>query len=195
MNRNIPIWVLLMCLLLRALFTMVFGWSVKSTLAGSDRSGGFGEVAVMVASFPTLAKSVFIDVTADTDESIRTPRSSADLSGFVELKARHGIDVKGLVMRADTTHYQANPGWRILVGAFTIDGKVKNAALALSPELEIAKIWVFTEDMIDSEEPLPANVCHSRSTARGPSRGGLSQLKNYLGNPGRFTVRSHQDRA
>ena len=157
MNRNIPIWVLLLCLLFGALFTMVFGWSVKSTLAGSDRSGRFGKAAVMVASFPTLAKSVFIDVREDTDEPVRAPRSSADLSGFVELKTRHGIDVKGLVMRAEMTHYQAHPGWRILVGAFTIDGEVKNAALALSPELEIAKVWVLTEDVIDGKEPSPPN--------------------------------------
>ena len=157
MNKSsIPVWLFLLCALLGALFTMVFGWSVKSTLAGSDRSGWFGDAAVAIASFPSLAKTVFTDVRVDTvdkDKQIRVPRTSASLSEFAAIKAKPGIDVKGLVVCADMAALSRASGWRILVGAFTIDGEVKNAALALSPELEIVKVWVLTEDEIDGKEP------------------------------------------
>lgn len=158
MSRNVPMWVFLLCLLLGALFTMVFGWSIKSTLAGSDRSGRFGEAAIAIASFPTLAHSVFTTIRVDTigkDELIRVPRPSAKLPEFTAINSKVGIDVKGLLMRADIAELSRKLGWRILVGAFTIDGEVKNAALALSPKYEIVKIWNLTEDSIDGNEPRP----------------------------------------
>lgn len=145
-------------MLLGALFTMVFGWSVKSTLAGKDTSGVLGKTAVLIASFPTTVKSVFTDIRVDTvarDETIRVPAASADLTTFSEISARPGIDVRGLVMRADMSALSQAPGWRILVGAFTIDGEIKNAALALSPELEISWIWFLTEEEVNGKKPLP----------------------------------------
>jgi len=157
-NKAVPVWVLLLCLLLGALFTMVFGWSVKSTLASSDSSNYFGKAAVMIASFPTTVKTVFTDVKVDTlskDETIRVPRTRADLTNFIAINAQPGIDVKGLVMRADMTALSRTPGWRILIGAFTIEGEVKNAALALSPELEITRIWILTEDATGDKKPRP----------------------------------------
>jgi len=158
MDKHIPVWVFLLTLLLAALFTMVFGWSIKSTLGGSDRSGSFGKVAVMIASFPTLAKSVFTDVridVVDTDELIRVPRTTVDLSEFTSIDSRLGLDVQGLLVRADITHNQIIPGWRILVGVFTINDEVKNAALALSPELEVTNIWILTEDATNEMKPAP----------------------------------------
>ena len=158
MNKAVPVWVLLLCLLLGALFTMVFGWSVKSTLAGNDSSSYFGKAAVMIASFPTMVKTVFTDVKVDTvskDETIRVPRTRADLTNFAAIRARPGIDVKGLVMHADPAAILRAPGWRILVGVFTIDGEVKNAALALSPDLEITRIWHLTESAIGDKQPRP----------------------------------------
>lgn len=158
MNKAVPVWVLLLCLLLGALFTMVFGWSVKNTLAGNDPSGYLGRAAVAIASFPTTVKSVFTDIKVDTvgkDETIRVPRTRTDLTNFVTINAQHGLDVKGLVMRANMAELSTVPGWRILIGAFTIDGEVKNAALALSPELEITRIWLLTEDAIGNKKPRP----------------------------------------
>lgn len=158
MNKAVPVWVLLLCILLGALFTMVFGWSVKNTLAGNDPSGYLGRAAVAIASFPTTVKSVFTDIKVDTvgkDETIRVPRTRTDLTNFVTINAQHGLDVKGLVMRANMAELSTVPGWRILIGAFTIDGEVKNAALALSPELEITRIWLLTEDAIGNKKPRP----------------------------------------
>jgi hypothetical protein len=155
-NKTVPVWVLLLCLLLGALFTMLFGWSVKSTLAGGDNSGYLGKAAVMIASFPTTVKSVFTTIKVDTvskDETVRVPRTRADLTNFAPIKARPGIDVKGLVMHADMAALSSAPGWRILVGVFTIDGEVKNAALALSPDLEITRIWHLTESAIGDKQP------------------------------------------
>jgi hypothetical protein len=134
---------------------MVFGWSVKSTVGGSTRSGRFGDVAVVIASFPTLVHSVFTEVSSEKGIASLAPRTDADLSEFTAITARSGIDVQGLMRRANKAALEHATGWRILVGAFTVDGQVENAALALSPELEIVKIWVLTEDAIDGKEPQP----------------------------------------
>jgi hypothetical protein len=129
-----------------------------STIHGSGRTGRFGEAAVAIASFPTLAKSVFVDLRIDTidkDETILTPGISANLSEYVAIHSKSDVNVNGLVMRADMEALSRAPGWRILVGAFNIDGEVKNAALALSPELEIMNVWILSEKAIDGEEPRP----------------------------------------
>ena len=152
MSKSVPLWVFLLSLLLGALFTMVFGWSVKSTLSGSDMSGSFGKTAVKIASFPTMLKFVFAETKVDTldkYEKIRVPRTNSDLSGFTAIRAKPGINVSGLIMRTDSDALPIEPGWRILSGAFTIDGEVRNAALALSPDLEITNIWLLTEEDID----------------------------------------------
>lgn len=156
MNKVVPVWVFLLCLLLGILFVVVFGWSVKSTLSGSDLSGRFGKTAVTIAAFPTTVKSVFTDIKVDTvgkDETIRVPRSSADLSDFSAINTAPGIDLQGLVMRADNTAMSQAPGWRILIGAFTIDGEIRNAALVLSPDLKIVRIWNLTEEEINGRKP------------------------------------------
>ena len=87
MDHSIPLWVFLLCFLMWSLFTVLFGWVVKSTLAGSDRSGVLGKVAVEIASFPSTAKAVLLEVTLASkksrDESVRVDRGeNADYSGF-----------------------------------------------------------------------------------------------------------------
>jgi len=160
MNKNIPLWVFLMSLLIGALFTMVFGWSVLSTLGGSDKTGRFGKAAVAVSSFPTLAKSVLADIkvnTVDTDQPVRVPSTGAELSEFVEISTNSGTEVNGLLMRVDRALLARAPGWRILIGAFTIDGELKDAALALSPDLEVVHIWFLSEGVIDGTETVSAH--------------------------------------
>ncbi|MFT5663609.1 MAG: hypothetical protein ACI9JR_000995 [Gammaproteobacteria bacterium] len=138
-------------LLFGALFVMVFGWTVKSTISGSNKAGFFGDAAVAIASFPTLAKTVFSDVQIDAlynDITIRVPRTNADLSDFVVIDSKSGIDVKGLVMQVNNKELLSRAsGWRILVGAFTIDDEMKNAAVALSSDLEIVKVWLLEEEV------------------------------------------------
>lgn len=132
-------------MLLGIVFLMVFGWAVKSTLAGKDSSGLFGEAAVALASFPTTARTVFKEILSDKDEPVRVPGTNADLSEFIDIKQKPGIGVTGLMIRADSAGVARASGWRILIGAFVINGKVQNSALALSPDLEITKIWALNE--------------------------------------------------
>jgi hypothetical protein len=69
------------------------------------------------------------------------------------MRIAQGLDVQGLLVRADTA--LAARGWRLLVGAFMIDGELENAALMISPDLEVAKVWVLDEVAVDGEEPRP----------------------------------------
>jgi hypothetical protein len=43
----------------------------------------------------------------------------------------------------------------VLVGSFTVDGKFTHGALALSPELEVVKVWKLPEQDIPGQEPGP----------------------------------------
>ena len=55
------------------------------------------------------------------------------------------------MMRADAA--QVTHGWRILAGALTIDGVVDNAAVLLSPDLEVLKTWHLTETAVGGQKP------------------------------------------
>jgi len=139
------------------LFTIAFGWAVKSTLSGSDRSGMLGKIVVELASFPTTAELVMREVIGYVsgsyiDESIRVERDkNADYSGFKPVPTASGINVQGLLMRADPAAIA--DGWRLLVGAFTVNSEIVNAALLMSPELEIVRVWVLNETSVDGVEP------------------------------------------
>ena len=91
MERQLPVWLFLLCLLLGGLFTMFFAWSVKETLSGRGGFGRLGKAAVVIASFPNLVKSTIKDIGADPDEHYRVPRTSADSIRFPADKdeARH----------------------------------------------------------------------------------------------------------
>ena len=159
MRRPTPLWVVLFLIFFGAMFTVSFGWAVKSTLAGSERAGFFGEAAVAIASFPTKAKDVLLEVSGYAsgdykDEAIRIRRDpSMDYSGFAPLPAAPGLDVEGLLFRADRAAIAA--GWRLLVGAFSIAGAVENAALMISPDLEIVHVWILDEIPVDEIAPRP----------------------------------------
>ena len=155
MNRTVPLWVLLFCLLSGVLFLVVFGWSVKSTLSGSQRSGQFGKAAVVVASFPNLVKDVFEQITSDTGETRRVPRPDMKLEKFVQAGQAPGIDVEGVLVQADTKGVAAASGWRVLAGAFVVDGSLENAALAFSPAMQIEHVWILPEGDIAGREPRP----------------------------------------
>ncbi len=155
MDKKLPLWLFLLCLLLGGLATVLFGWVVNDTATGRRGFGRIGEAAVWVASFPRTVKSTFREIAEDPDEYLRVPRTAADLSDFQPVKTRSGINIQGMVMRADQAALAQSPGWRVLVGAFMMDGKVNHAALALSPELEVVKVWNLTEDQLPGEESMP----------------------------------------
>ena len=159
MGRPIPLWVFTLCLLLFGLFTVVFGWAAVGTQDGSKTSGVFGEVALEISKFPRTVKTVFLELQAlstgsykDTTASV--PREDgADYTGFSAATTAPGLDVQGIYLRASPA--EMAPGWRLLAGAFTIDGELQNAALLLSSKLEIVRTWPLTEISINDVEPEP----------------------------------------
>ncbi|MES9884956.1 MAG: arylsulfotransferase family protein [Sedimenticola sp.] len=123
-----------------------------STIEGNDRSGGFGRVAVTIAKFPRLVKEVFKELT-EKDTALTIPRLDADLSEFTKVNSSIDNNIDGLLMRLDNNELSNALGWRIVVGVFEIDGQLKNAALALSPNFEVSNIWILDEGEISGEEP------------------------------------------
>jgi len=156
MQKLLPLWLFLLVLLLGALFTVIFAWCVKSTLDGSTRFGRLGKAAAVIASFPDTVRESVRELRQDADSGLRVPLTGADLSEFRPMKLKQGIHVQGPVVRADRAALARASGWRVLVGGFVVDGEFTHAALALSPELEIVKVWKLTEQDIQGEEPLPS---------------------------------------
>ncbi len=154
LDRKVSLRVFLFCLLVGLLFTVMFGWSVRSTLSGSNLSGRFGEAAVVISSFPSTVRLVLDKTTSEEDDEYRVPRNRSDLLGYEPVSTIRPLEVRGLMLRADTAATQQAAGWRILVGIFMVDGEPRNAAIALSPELEIANVWVLTEEGISGVRPL-----------------------------------------
>ncbi len=155
MQKLLPLWLFLLCLLLGALFTVIFAWCVKSTLEGNNRFGRLGKAAVVIASFPDTVRISLREMRQDADWGVRVPQTGTDLSQFRPLKMKPGIQIQGPVVRADQAALARASGWRVLVGGFVVDGEFTHAALALSPELEIVKVWKLTEKDIRGQEPLP----------------------------------------
>lgn len=156
MGRLVPVWLLLLCLLLGSLFTVAFGWSVKSALddtSSNARLRRLGEISVAVASFPDLVRYFFWSIGADPDTHFRVRRTGAASAEFHPVRMKSDIHVEGLTVRANEAALAREPGWRILVGIFAIDGELNHAALALSPELEIVKVWVLREEDIEGQKP------------------------------------------
>lgn len=147
----------LFLLLLWAMLTMAFGWAVKTGIADGEQAGPLRSTAVMIASFPKMVEEVLGEVDSYLDgsyqdEAIRVRREeSADYAGFAPVPVAPGIDVEGVFMRARPA--EMVEGWRLLAGGFSIDGEVSNAALLLSPELEIVKVWILHETTIGEVNP------------------------------------------
>jgi len=161
-DRTVPLWFFVwfafLLVTLGSLFAVAFGWSIQSTLKGSDRSGFLGEIAVEIARSPATAITAFKELTDYAtgnykDSQIRAPREVVDLTNFQEIPSANGIDVSGLLVRADMAAF--SPGWRLLVGAFVVSGEIENAALLISPALQIVKVWILSETPIDGIDPRP----------------------------------------
>ena len=151
--RSISVWVVLLGGLFSLVFTVMFGWSVQYTLDGGQRLGVLGKAAVEIAKFPKLANEVIADGMTDMDEHIRVPRTNADLSEYQVVAAKPGINLEGLFVRFDRDSVEQASGWRILVGPFTLDGKVEHAALALGPDLTVEHVWYLHEDAVKDRTP------------------------------------------
>lgn len=154
MQKLLPVWLFLLVLLLGALFTMAFAWTVKGSLSGTPRFGKLGQAAVAIASFPDTARLALTEVRSDPDASFRVPRP-VKLTGYAPLKNRPGVTLSGPVVRADPAALARTAGWRVLIGSFGIDGEFSHGAALLSPELEVVKTWKLPEQDIEGQNPRP----------------------------------------
>src|SRR5688572_3684583 len=123
MQKVLPVWLFLLCLLLGVLFTMFFGWFVQKAIQGNTRYERLGQAAIAIASFPHLVKSSLRAIDEDPDVNFRVPRTGADLSGFHPIKTQPGIHIEGLMVRADPVALARASRWRILIGGFMLDGE------------------------------------------------------------------------
>lgn len=138
---------------------MLLAWAAMTTEAGYKKAGALGKVAVDIAWFPTVAEETLSEL-ADyltgeyEDKDIAVARdASLDQVGFEALASRPGIEVPGLIVRADPDRMAK--GWRLIAGSFHLNGQVENAALLVSPELRIVRSWVLDEQPIGDWDPAP----------------------------------------
>jgi hypothetical protein len=155
MQKLLPLWLFLLCLLLGGLLMVLFGWFLTKAIYGQTRYVRLGHAAVAVASFPDLARSSLKAVRADPDVGFRVPRTGAHLSELHPIRTRPGIRIQGLMVRDDPAALARTPAWRVVVGGFMLDGKIENAALLLSPELEVVNVWKLVEKDIPGQKPQP----------------------------------------
>lgn len=153
MQKMLPLWSFLLCLLVGALLTMSFGWFVRKAMLGATDHERLGRAAIAVASFPSLVKTSLKAVHTDVDARVRVPRPRADMAGFEPIRTRPGIHLEGLMVRSDPAALARASGWRILIGGFTIDGELENAALMLSPDLEVVRMLKLVEKDVPGREP------------------------------------------
>ena len=159
MGRPVPLWVLLLFILLFGVSTILFGWAVKSALSGNENRGAFGRTVVWIATIPTTTYNAILEffdyVSGDfEDGQISVQREeSADYTGFQPIPAVPSIEIPGLLMRANPS--RISNGWRVLAGAFQVNGRVENAALLISPDLKVVKIWKLDEIPVNDLEPRP----------------------------------------
>jgi hypothetical protein len=138
-----------------AVLMMLFGWFLTKAMYGQTRYVRLGQAAVAVASFPDLARLSFKTVQTDPDVEFRVPRTGADLSELHPIQTRSGTRIDGLRVRDDADALARASGWRIVVGGFTLDGELENAALLLSPQLEVVNVWKLVEKDIPGAKPQP----------------------------------------
>ncbi|WP_162917632.1 arylsulfotransferase family protein [Dongia deserti] len=173
LGRSFPAWVVVALALLFALGTVAFGWYVKRSLYLSDSSAP-ARAALAVASFPTMAKEVFLDIreTFRGEKPFHYVRAAApkrELSGLSPLPSQLDVAVEGLMVRRGSG--LPARGWRVLVGGLKIDGSIEDAAVLLSPDLEIVHHWLLAEEGPTNAEPGPptANLTHGFTMLRDGS--------------------------
>lgn len=174
-------------ILFSALTTVAFGWYVKRSLFLDDRSP-VARAAIAVASFPTDTRKVFEELgqrlSGDADYTyIRAAEGARDFSGFAPVKSQLETAIEGLLVR--TGPASPERGWRVLVGAVKIGGSIEDAAVLLSPDLEVVRYWLLAEGGPENTNPDPpsADLTHGFDILtdgsviyKSDARGGLQKL-------------------
>ena len=159
MDRPIPLKVLLLCLILCGYGTVMFGWYINKTRTEGTRDSALAHWALEVASVPSIAADTLHEVAGYAtgsyrDEAISVKRPPAmDYTAFTPPETAPGIHLDGLLIKADTSAMAS--GWRFLVGAFTLNGEIENAALLMSPEMTVVRSWILNEIQLGELKPRP----------------------------------------
>jgi hypothetical protein len=181
------LWFVAAIILFSALTTVAFGWYVKRSVFLDDTSP-LARAAVAVASFPTDTRKVFKELrhrlTGEPNETyIRAGEGARDFSGFVPVRSQLETTIEGLLVRAGPA--SAERGWRVLVGAIGIGGSIEDAAVLLSPDLEVVRYWLLGDASPENTNPDPPSAYLTHGFAmltdgsviyRSDSRGGLQKL-------------------
>lgn len=173
-------WSLLLSLLLGSALLVLFSWCAVVTLDGDTRFGALGRISLKVAEFPSLIGEVFEEINSGPDRGLRVPRPKVDLVKFRPVQMRSDISVQGLMVRADKVALARAAGWRLLIGVFAVEGKLQNAILALSPNLEVVRVWVVSKDKTQTTTRSLAGVIHGFSILKNGSMIFAFQPSGYL---------------
>lgn len=171
LGKSVPLWLVIAIVLFFTLLTVSFGWFVKRAAFVRDERP-LAQVAMAIASFPTEAKKVFVELrrlaTGEPDYGpIRAYPPEQTWSDFSPVASRlEGVGEGLLVHRGPGTPAR---GWRVIAGVLQIHGSPQTAAILLSPDLEIVHYWPLIEDgKIDAK--------YAPSLRKAPH--GLSVLKD-----------------
>ncbi len=148
LGRSVPLWLVAAFILFSALGTVVFAWYVKRAIVTEDEHP-LAQAAIKIASFPTDAKEVFVELgrlASGTQNyaNIRAFPPDKLQSEFSPVKSSVAGVGEGLVVRRGPG--MPARGWRIIGGLLQVDGSIQNAAVLLSPDLEIVHYWPLVED-------------------------------------------------
>ncbi|HEX6118230.1 MAG TPA: arylsulfotransferase family protein [Dongiaceae bacterium] len=152
LSKSVPLWLVLALILFFVCAIVAFGWYIKRADYLGDDSP-IARAAFAVASFPTEVRTVFHELRLRLSgyrEEYRYVQAHADItdfSGFSPVRSQLETSVEGLVARKGPAVPER--GWRIIVGAFRIDGSIEDTAVLLSPDLEIVRYWSLAKPSDD----------------------------------------------
>jgi hypothetical protein len=167
LSKTIPVWVVAALILFFTCAIVVFGWYVKRSASLDDR-GPVARAAIAVASFPTDVRKVFEEVAGRLSGKARyrpgyryvqALAATADFSKFSPVGSKLKTAI-GLVVRRGPGVPER--GWRVVSGGFRIGGSIEDAAVLLSPDLEIVRYWLLAERSPTNADPEPPsrNLTH-----------------------------------
>jgi hypothetical protein len=139
-------------------FAVAFAWAAKNAALAEESDSAWAQLALMAASFPDMVGKAFDEtqdrVTGDyKDKAFRVARDQDwDMAGFTPVHTVRGPELQGLQIRANRSRLP--DGWRVLSGAFDLDGEVRNAILLMSPDLEVVQSWILDEPPVDHRLPV-----------------------------------------
>jgi len=154
LNTKVPLGFFLSVVVLLLSGAVLFGWVVQHTAQGGDKAGILGEMLLDIAASPSSVRTVLTTLKAKASgvhpQLIRSFQPRAQIP-FRPVKVLHGPQMTG--PRVYFTSDRAE-GWRILVGAFALQNKVQNGAIALNSEMEVEHFWPLNEDGISHPNKL-----------------------------------------